>query len=148
MDLYVGCFERFFFRLTREDGSVQNWLEYISNLQSIEYGLSSCSSVDMLSRVHYLSAAEILHALGDTMQTHNIVGHTFGGNMFYFCVTCNSEKDQRTGCPAVLMMRGPHQPYMSDKAGTVGILLSAVPHSEEWPAFENVFISQTKDFAV
>ena len=89
-----------------------------------------------------------MHALSDTMQAHNVVRHTFSGNMFYFCVTCNSEKDQKMGCPAVFIMRGLHYPYMSDEVGAVGTLISAVPGSVEWPAFENVFISQTKDFAV
>ena len=120
--------------------------EFIDLVCQGPYGLSSRGSVDMLSRVRHLSALEISYALSDTRQAHNVVGHTFGGNMFYSRVTCNGEKAQRTGCPAVLMMRGPHQPYMPDEAGAVGILISAVPRSEEWPAFENVFISQTKDF--
>ena len=73
----------------------------------------------------------ILHALSNTMQAHNVVGLTFSGYMFYFCVACNSEINQKTGCPAVFMVRGPHQPYMSDEVGTVGTLISAVPGSKE-----------------
>lgn len=61
-------------------------------------------------------------------------------------VVCNNEQAQSTGCDTLLFMRGPHQPYMPDRPGALSALLSATPLLDGWPSFENVFVSQTKDY--
>lgn len=111
----------------------------------IPYGLSSMGTADMLARVRDLSALEAAYDSCDTTYAHIVVNRTLGGNMRRPRVVCASEKAQRTGCSALLFMRGPHQPYMPDRASALGVLLSATPRVD-WPAFENVFISQTKDY--
>lgn len=100
----------------------------------------------MLARVHGLNALDIPCDSCDTLYAHNAINRTFGGHMPR--VVCPSEQAQKTGCATVLYMRGPHQPYMPDRAGALGIFLCATSRLDGWPDFENVFVSQTKDFSV
>ncbi|VDB90174.1 unnamed protein product [Peniophora sp. CBMAI 1063] len=113
--------------------------------EDIPYGLNSMGTPNMLARVQHLKALDISYEPSDTMYAQHVLNRTLSGIMVRTRIVCQSEQAQRTGCATLLMMRGPHQPYMPDTAGALGVFLSAVQRSEDWPVFENVFVSQTRD---
>ncbi|KZV65804.1 hypothetical protein PENSPDRAFT_737481 [Peniophora sp. CONT] len=121
-------------------------LSELDEPETIPYGLSSMGTADMLARVRNLSAMDVPYKSCDTLYAHNVVQRTLRGNMRRPRVVCTDEQAQSTGCDTLLFMRGPHQPYLPDRAGALGILLSATSRLDDWPSFENVYISQTKDY--
>lgn len=104
-------------------------------------------TADMLARVRTYKALDVSYKSSDSLYAQEVIHRTFGGRQHYLRVPCPPQQAEETGYAALMFMRGPHQPYMPDSAGALGVLLSPMPRLECWPSFENVFVSQTLDYS-